>query len=60
MSKSEQEILDALRKIVLDIEPSTSDDIKKVEGEINLLSRNAFCETTETMRIIEDAIELQE
>ena len=60
MSESELEILNALRKIVLDIEPSTIDDIEKVEDEINLISRNAFFETTETMRTIEDAIELQE
>lgn len=52
-------ISNALRKVVLEMKPSTSDDMTRVEEEINKMNRNALYETTETMLDLEKSIELQ-
>jgi len=57
-SKVELEILTELRKIVLDIKPSTNDEINRVEYEINSINRKALYETSEDMRNYEKSIEL--
>lgn len=60
MSESEIEIqiLTELRKVVLDIKPSTKDDIDRVESEINTINCKASYETSEDMRNYEKNIDL--
>ncbi len=56
----EVRILNELREVVLDIKPSTKDDVDKMESEINHITRNALYETSEDMRNFEKCIELLE
>ena len=57
-SELELKILTELRKIVLDIKPSTEDDLNRVECEINSINSKAVYETSEDMRNYEKDINL--